>query len=179
MATRSHSVIVFGVYPGASRGPLEAPPAFAGACVSMASLTQTAVPRGHGEAWQSGAGHAGWKKTTRLSEIEVSHKAGKCQCVISGKVVLRGGGGPNPLDEPTEALSWAPFCPFSFVFNWWRPVVGKAVLHETNSGHRSLMVFLRGQLWCRSRQKQRQLSAGPVFYQTTTNVILTLSGRWT
>lgn len=60
-------------------------------CVAMASLTQTAVPSSH-----SHGRHDEWRRTCRwthplreqLSEIEVSHKAGKCQWVISEKLLL-------------------------------------------------------------------------------------------
>lgn len=60
-------------------------------CVAMASLTQTAVPSSH-----SHGRHDEWRRTRRwthplreqLSEIEVSHKAVKCQWVISEKLLL-------------------------------------------------------------------------------------------
>lgn len=82
------------IYPGALWSPIGAlvcsGTAASLVCVARASLTQTAVPSSH-----SHGRHDEWRRTRRrthplreqLSEIEVSHKAGKCQWVISKKVL--------------------------------------------------------------------------------------------
>ncbi len=89
-------------------------------CVAMASLTQTAVPPSH-----SHGQHDEWHRTCRwthplreqLSEIEVSHKAGKRQWVISEKVLLGlcfSGPAPQPLmNQPL---------PFRSLVSWPRPM---------------------------------------------------------
>lgn len=97
-------------------------------CVALASLTQTAVPPSH-----SHGQHDEWHWTCRwthplqeqLSEIDVSHKAGKCQWVISEKLLLGlcfSGPAPNPswtsrppFTRPVhEAVSWPRHIPL----NW-------------------------------------------------------------
>lgn len=93
-------------YPGALWSLIGAPvrsgTAASLVCVTMASLAQTAVPSSH-----SHGRHDEWRRTCRpthplrerLSEIEVSHEAGKCQWVISERT-LPGQGVFRPSPQP-------------------------------------------------------------------------------
>lgn len=149
----------------------------------------------------SGAGHAA--EHTQLSEIEVSHKAGKRQWVISEKV-LRGicfsGPAPQPLDEPAaplhktvhEAVSWPRPYPFKLgkskvqsVCNstsnlWW----GKPSAWDEQC-HRNPIRFLRQGM--QPKGKSSNDAAGSIrsnihkfrayIYQATKNLSLYSSGR--
>ncbi len=120
------------MYPGAlwslSGAPVCSSAAASLVCVAMASLTQTAVPPSY-----SHGRHDEWRRTCccthplreQLSEIEVSHKAGKRQWVIRGKVLLglcfSGPAPPTPYEPAAplhktehEAVSW----PLPVPLNW-------------------------------------------------------------
>lgn len=132
-------------------------------CVAMASLTQTAVPPSH-----SHGQHDEWHRTCRwthplrerLSELEVSHKAGKRQWVISEKVLLGlcfSGPAPNPLwtsHPPSRVCSWGCLMTPSYAFKlvqskvqlvynstsnlWWRKPC-----EWDKQCHRNTIIFLR------------------------------------
>lgn len=174
-------------YPGAlwslSGAPVCSSTAASPVCVAMASLTQTAVPPSH-----SHGQHDEWRRTchwthpprVQLSEIEVSHEAGKRQWIISEKVLLGlcfSGPAPNPSwtsRSPSQDCSWGclmtPSCPFKLVQSkvqlvcnstsnlWWGKACAWDSLQEScrtsQTGHeRSGPLFIKLQ----KRKKRKRL----------------------